>query len=142
MELLLGCLKVACAGPPQPILLAFELVESEGQLTQEQILNGEGKRIRRIVGKGMAGASMEVTLGKDLLLEVEAFPSDDEGVIQFSGLLSEVRKKRDEASFRSALMVKDGVPVMVHEGRFGEKWRTWVLTGTVVKLVNESQVKE
>jgi hypothetical protein len=85
---------------------------------------------------------MEVTLGKDLLLEVEAFPSDDEGVIQFSGLLSEVRKKRDEASFRSALMVKDGVPVMVHEGRFGEKWRTWVLTGTVVKLVNESQVKE
>ncbi len=142
VELLLGCLKVACAGPPQPILLAFELVESEGQLTQEQIRNGEGKRIRRIVGKGMAGASMEVTLGKDLLVEAEAMVDGDEDLLQVSGLLSEVKKKREKASFRSALMVKDGVPGMVHEGRFGEKWRTWVLTGTVVKLVNESEGKK
>ncbi|MDF1713859.1 MAG: hypothetical protein P1U90_16600, partial [Akkermansiaceae bacterium] len=137
-----GCLKVACAGPPQPILLAFELVESEGQLTQEQIRKGEGKRIRRLVSKGMNGASGAVTLGNDLLLEAEAMVDGDEDLLQVSGLLSEVKKKREKASFRSALMVKEGVPMMLHESRFGEKWRTWVLTGTLVKLVKESEVKK
>lgn len=140
VELLMGLLEVACSGPPRPILLEFELVESNRQLTPMEVREGVGKTLRRVVSKVPMGSSGKLTLDGDLLLETEAISCDD-GVIEVSALLSEVKGKREKPTFKSSLILKDGVPVMVYESRFEEGWWTWVLKGTVVELVKEGEVK-
>jgi hypothetical protein len=136
----MGLLEVACSGPPRPILLEFELVESNRQLTPMEVREGVGKTLRRVVSKVPMGSSGKLTLDGDLLLETEAISCDD-GVIEVSALLSEVKGKREKPTFKSSLILKDGVPVMVYESRFEEGWWTWVLKGTVVELVKEGEVK-
>lgn len=132
-ELVEGIVRSGIPDPPRMVSLDFALVERVGGQDSELGDSLVKEKVGVILLPGQLG---KVKLGEGLLVESEAQIDGDSQLVDARVTLAR-GGDLTKAAFKTGLVLKVGVPVVVQIGQVGGKKEAWVVTAELVTLGEE-----
>ncbi|MDF1713574.1 MAG: hypothetical protein P1U90_15145, partial [Akkermansiaceae bacterium] len=119
-------------GKSKMIRLTFRKFEAAGKFDQERLESKDYDILEMMGIEALPGKVATIRLGKDLILETQGHIDHRNEIVKVQVILSEEEQDLNRASFKTAITLGCGMPVVVQQVRKGKKWRAWVVTAEIV----------